>query len=289
MIITELTGGLGNQMFQYAAGLQLAKKLNSRLYLRTNYLEKNDKLRNLHLDKFTIDAKIINEFAYRLIRSRYLRMMNRLVPINLHFEEIIDDVENGRDLTNVYGNAYLFGYWGLYVNYKNILPLMRKHLKLKKKYHSKIFKDAINFIKNKSCVAVHIRRTDYLNETNKLIFKSLPHEYYEKSLAYIKNKINDIQLLIFTDDIKWVKQNFQLNIPINYASDFHLSDYEEFELMRNCTSIIIANSTFSWWASALNYNEKCNRIQPRIWYNNESLQQLYDMNKILFLNDIVKI
>jgi len=289
MIITELTGGLGNQMFQYAAGLQLAKKLNSRLYLRTNYLEKNDKLRNLHLDKFTIDAKIINEFAYRLIRSRYLRMMNRLVPINLHFDEIIDNVGDNRDLTNVYGNAYLFGYWGLYVNYKNILPLMRKHLKLKKKYHSKLFKDAINFIKNKSYVVVHIRRTDYLNETNKLIFKSLPHEYYEKSLAYIKNKINDIQLLIFTDDIKWVKQNFQFNIPINYASDFHLSDYEEFELMRNCTSIIIANSTFSWWASALNYNEKCNRIQPRIWYNNESLQQLYDMNKILFLNDIVKI
>ena len=58
-----------------------------------------------------------------------------------------------------------------------------------------------------------------------------------------------------------------MNIKIKYISSFNLQDFEEFEIMRHFKNLIIANSTFSWTASYMNYNSNIKIISPKVWDN----------------------
>ena len=70
--------------------------------------------------------------------------------------------------------------------------------------------------------------------------------------------------LIFSDDINWAKQNFDnKNLYFSESND----ELFDFILMSKCDNNIIANSSFSWWASYLNKNKNKTIVSPKKWFN----------------------
>lgn len=117
-------------------------------------------------------------------------------------------------------------------------------------------------IKNQNSVSVHIRRGDYIRKPTLYPIMSL--DYYEAGADYIHNKIQKpIHLFVFSDDTKWVKDNFKSKYPFTIIP--RNSAIEDLHLMSLCQHNIIANSTFSWWAAYLNKNRNKIVIAPDQW------------------------
>lgn len=241
----EITGGLGNQMFQYSYARSLIEKghditLNISFYEQEKW-SKTQK-RKFYLDKFNIKQN--TKFNKRqTLEVLYRKLKGKLgIFVDIYYEN-----EN---------------------YFKNIEDVIKKEFTLKS--------PSDNLIKTKELISeksasIHVRRTDFLNWEDTQITDK---KYFENALDKIR-KIRDInQIWIFSDDIKWCKENLNFKENVFYASDFGLEDFEELILMSKCTNNIISNSTFSWWAAWLNGNPEKIVIAPKIWRKNPNTKNL---------------
>ena len=277
-IIVSLMGGLGDQINQYIFGRVLSEKLNCKLILDTSYYKKKEIHFRIQITKFKINssAKFETELfrlPFRIIQ--YNRFWPRFIFNNLIgnflFKKKIKfffyDYWHYPFLKNNYEfkkNSYYFGYW-------HSLPFFKeKLLKIKKEF---ILKEESKNLKNiktkitKSCVGIHIRGGDFLNNIHATI---LDNNYYSKGINYFIKKIKKPIFYIFTNDkvhSEILLKNIKKNIKIKYISSFNLQDFEEFEIMRHFKNLIIANSTFSWTASYMSHNTDVKIISPKIWDN----------------------
>jgi hypothetical protein len=147
-------------------------------------------------------------------------------------------------------------------------------------------KDKENFLRNRwkdilksGTVSIHVRRGDYLN--NQSFHPCSPMKYFEKSLEYISlfNKVDNV--LIFSDDISWCKENFIGKI-YNFVEN--QNEVEDMFLMSYCDNNIITNSSFSWWGSWLNKDSNKIVCAPHRWFGEE-----YGMNWSDIYYDKIKI
>jgi hypothetical protein len=131
-------------------------------------------------------------------------------------------------------------------------PSIDLHLDLRIKYSN------INF---KKTASLHVRRGDYLSLGS--FYNQLTIDnYYTKAIEELtKNGVEDI--LIFSDDIKWCKENFKGD---NFYFSEGNSEIEDLFLMSFCSHNIIANSSFSWWGAFLNKNKDKIVIAPKKWW-----------------------
>lgn len=276
-IIVSLTGGLGDQINQYIFGRILSEKLGCKLILDTSYYKKKVQFK-IQITKFKIDNSV--EFETNLFKLPFSFIQyNRFWPIFLFsifigrfffkkkIENFIYDYWHyplSKNEIQFKKNCYYFGYWHSLPFFKKNLPKIKIEFSLKKE--SKNFKKIKNKI-TKSCVALHIRGGDFLNNMHA---KILNNNYYSKGVNYFIKKIRKPIFYIFTNDkvhSETLLKNIKKNIDIRYISNFNLKDFEEFELMRYFKNLIIANSTFSWTASYLNYNSVVKIVSPKIWDN----------------------
>lgn len=105
-------------------------------------------------------------------------------------------------------------------------------------------------------VAIHVRRTDYVD--NPFYFDLFKDGYYERAMAEFPGE----EFVVFSDDIEWCKQQ-----PIFKGCEFSEgnSEIEDMNYMAGCKGIIIANSSFSWWAAYLGDDNK-KVVAPLEWY-----------------------
>ena len=82
--------------------------------------------------------------------------------------------------------------------------------------------------------------------------------------------------VVFSDDIKWCKENF---IGNNFYFVENEKDYIEMYLMSSCNNNIISNSSFSWWSAWINENENKKIIGPKNWFG-PSLSNISDRDII---------
>lgn len=161
------------------------------------------------------------------------------------------------------------GYWQNQSYFKNY----KKDI-----YNLFSFKNSVDFHLEKNSVAVHVRRGDYV--TNKLARDTLgvlPISYYKKSMILLARKINNPIFYIFSDDIEWVKKNFDFE-SFNIKFIENSKAYEDLQCMSLCAHNIVANSSFSWWGAWLNNNPEKIVIAPQRWY--ESEQKNEKLNRI---------
>lgn len=287
MIIVNIYGGLGNQMFQYALGRSLSQKLNTSLKIDYSInLTRKDfnpddipsifDIFNINVEKATIQEirKFKASNKYSILKNIYIYIINKY-PIFFKTKfKLIKETNSdfNRLIMSLSGNCYLSGYWQsekYFINIKDLIwenfniknPLERDNLEVAKK------------IENSVSVSIHLRGRDYItkSETNKIHF-TCDNSYYERSINYILERVKNPAFFIFSDDPEWAKSFLKINYPCTFVegNSWNKKSFEDLRLMSLCKHNIIANSSFSWWAAWLNKNPNKIVIAPVKWFNDSS-------------------
>lgn len=277
MIITKLIGGLGNQMFQCAAGRRAAYVNNTSLKLDITGYENQVGItpRKYALNIFNIQENFasINEIN-KLKKNTFIqKILKKIHPVFTNKSYVREKVHNfDPDILKISDNTYLEGYWASEEYFKDIEDIIRKEFTLKNKPDA-INQKMISRIKNCDSVSIHIRRGDYVNDKKTNQFHGVCDlNYYLRAIALIAKKVKSPKFFVFSDDIEWAKQNLLLKFPCIYVEhNTGKKDYEDMRLMSYCQHNIIANSSFSWWGAWLNKNKDKIVIAPKKWFNDKSI------------------
>ncbi len=282
MIITRLCGGLGNQMFQYAAARRLAEKHRTELKLDLSFfsmeLDKDTTPRAYALDIFkTIQTAATPWERFKLYphsKNRHKNMvLTRLIRFGLIKDRRYAEKHCNFDpaVLHLTGRTMLDGYFQSEKYFKDIEEIIRREFTLKSPLSAKAA--AIQKqIKETESVSLHVRRGDYITNKAAGQFHGMCYaDYYQRAIAIIKEKIKHPHFYIFSDDPKWVKENIHIPNPHTYIADHTDKDYEELILMAHCKHNIIANSSFSWWGAWLNNPPHKIVIAPTRWFTDEKI------------------
>ena len=281
MIVVRIYGGLGNQMFQYAAARALAAKYNVPLKLDLRWMRRY-RHRDFLLDRFPIsiqkpiwtDRLKFTWFPFqRHPFFLYSKIIRRLSP--LFYMETLISYDLG--FWNLGPNCFLFGYFQSEKYFRDYGHLIRKDFSYNPDL-SLYDKGVIEAVRMPGATAVQFRRGDYI--TNPAANRTIgicPMEYYERAVAYIKSQKKEIQLIVFSDEIDWCKTNVNFGELI-FVERKGGSPLDDMFLATQCEHIILANSTFSWWCAWLNQNPNKIVIAPKTWFKDEELnKQAYDL------------
>lgn len=267
MIISRIIGGLGNQLFQYAAGKALAQQQHTELLLDVTAFDEY-KLRNFDLSAFHTELNFaskeqVNSFIKRSIagkiRDNIFPMAFRKVykEKQFHFQSRFFHAPS---------HIYLQGYWQSEKYFLPVAATIRKEFTVKEEYTRNVSALAKQLISLPS-VSVHIRRGDYKNPSTVEIHGVLDAGYYNKAIQLISQKIPGACFYFFSDDMNWVKENLPVENAVYVSGVSSQTHIEDFYLMSQCKHNIIANSSFSWWAAWLNNNPGKIVIAPKNWFN----------------------
>ena len=271
MIIIRLYGGLGNQMFQYAFGRAVAEKLKTTLKLDLNWFNEENRLsaRNYELSCFNVQENFASdeeiEFCKMQKRNSMFGPMRKLLGkpkyyVGNYVEKELFVYE--KEVFNQCINTYFDGHWQCYKYLEKIREILLQEFSPKKN---------LKGINNANSVSIHVRRGDYIHnsEVNKVHGLCSP-DYYNRAINTIASKVINPHFFLFSDDIDWVKKNFQINYPATAidCNDIN-SGYIDMMLMKDCKHNILANSSFSWWGAWLNKNPEKIVIAPDKWFNDD--------------------
>ena len=274
MIITQLKGGLGNQLFQYAAGLSLANYHNVPLKVDVGLLKnpdeligtlRNFELQHLHHPPAIATVAEINNVRNQNFITKYFDMFRpsyqRIVYNEKQFNFDPNFFSSGK-------NIYLKGYRQSELYFSSIEQIIRNSFQLKMELIAGV-SELAEKLKQTASVSIHIRRGDYKNATVQQYHGILTESYYQEAIRQISTQIKNPLFFIFSDDIDWVKMNLLFDSNTTFVSgNISHTHYEDFYLMSQCRHNIIGNSSFSWWAAWLNnYSEKI-VIAPKKWFGN---------------------
>lgn len=265
-------GGLGNQMFQYAAARSRADELRLDLVLDGRYVERKSQHTGLAIDRFNVRARHIKPQevkAFSEPKIRLARWLKRLVrPVQAVFWET--GFAFDRALGQQPAGTLLSGFWQS-EQYIRAHDQIRQDLQLTATLGSSAQAMA-ELITSCSSVALHVRRGDYLKDEKTMARYGLcSMEYYNQALSYVLAKIEGAKVFVFSDDPQWVKSNLKVPQDTCFVSSPSISAEEDLMLMSQCQHQIIANSTFSWWGAWLNQN--CDKIvvAPCPWFDDATI------------------
>jgi hypothetical protein len=272
MIMIRFNGGLGNQMFQYAAGLALAEKFNTGLVADLgDYSETGHPFM---LDKFRVNLKSaeIRDYACFEPKSGLAGMYSRLFVKPRIVSE--PSFSYNKEIMKAAGrNTYLFGYWQCQSYFSHI----RKHILndfLPVNTPQKNTIEILNKIKSSAnTVSLHIRRGDYISNPKTNTFHgTCSIEYYKQATALISERLEEPNYFVFSDDIAWAIQNIKPSNRVHYVQHTTVETaWEDLIMMKQCNHNIIANSSFSWWGAWLSENPDKIVIAPKQWFANEEM------------------
>jgi hypothetical protein len=248
-----LQGGLGNQLFQYAAGLAIANINKGELWLNPAELNKHsnkDYRTHLYIRAKSTGINGTPKITTIIEQSNAFSKWN---PSDYNTKEIVT----------------LKGYYQYLPAIKpevsmicnDILEILSdKRKALSEKY---LIKDT------SMCGFIHIRRGDYLHYSRLYCLQG--EFYYTNGIDYIQGELKHIiQWFIVSDDIKWCKAQPWLNSH-NYTFVDEPDELDGLMVMSLCEgAAIIANSTYSWWGAMLSSrNKNVPIVYPLKWFKDE--------------------
>lgn len=280
MVIMRIKGGLGNQLFQYASGYALAKRLNQKLVFDPSFT-RNMTARGYKLPLLCVEG---DEVIYEeqlpkkvsLLKNLYINKLCRVLNIARHncgeytyWLETKDEWQPDF-FTIDESNLYVDGYFQSENYFKQYRTDLLKQIQPKYDPEDEYLRE-LEEIRNCNSVAVHVRRSDFKKD-NCAYHYLLDETYYEKAIQRIRDLVENPVFFWFSDDIDWVKKKFEVKENFRFVS-LHTkhADIDEMMLMKNCNHIIAANSTFSWWAAWLNEHDAAVRIVPERPYGMEGI------------------
>lgn len=275
-IVVRQLSGLGNQLFQYAAGRYYAQKHGASLRIAVEPSIKgfsHGYPRPVLLSKFSIPDPIeALRFPDRLFLSKRTYLQPAISGIKSALRiQIVEEELSQRyrflprlPLKDGVETLYLVGYWQAHRIADEYAAELRASLRFNEPA-SGINLEVLNKIRaSKNPVSLHIRRGDYTLAAEGNI--ALPIDYYYRAIRFVRQHLNSPTFFIFSDDIPFAKQNLPTDLNalfVDHNNDF--SSHEDLRLMSSCHHHIIANSTFSWWGAWLNPREDKIVYAPRQW------------------------
>ena len=278
MIIVNLKGGLGNQMFQFATGYCLSKRNSVSLVFDNRLMEQykinpppRNPSRNFDLDIFGIKEKTASKSdLLKVLQFPKNYRIRKLIASILNFFNVLVYVEKTRLLDKRINkckkkNLYLDGHWQVEDYFKDYRDELLKIFNFE---NLKNIENNINFIKRISSlnsICVNVRRTDFINNPEHNV---IDIEYYKNAINKFKElKGEDLEIFIFSDDLNWCKEKFSFFKKTNYIEHSNAGNkfYNYLYLMTNFTNFIIPNSSFAWWGAWLSQKNDKTIIAPRKW------------------------
>ncbi len=281
MIITRLSGGMGNQMFQYALGRVLSIKNKTTLGLDLHdLLDRTPRhtgftFRNYDLDLFNIQASILSSkeipWKYRSFGTGTVALLLGKVRRRLlHNKGKEHHVEVNTSILSLGPNTYLDGYWQSHKYFIGYEDVIRKDFSITASLSNEI-QILKKEIQEQSSVCIHIRRGDYVGNAFHEVVKN---DYYHTALEILLKKIKVEHLYVFSDDIAWCRDNLTFDQPTTFVGDEYAGERAigHFALMRACSHFIIPNSSFAWWAAWLGESSEKIVIAPKQWFGDASIE-----------------
>lgn len=278
MIITRLIGGLGNQMFQYAAGKALACRHGVEVKVDLSELNKQAgeqyTQRHYELGIFDSGIQVATENELRDFtggdRSRLRREVQRRLPFLFNS---LCAVESGAayhpQFESYPRHTMLQGFWQSERYFRDYEQEIRNDFR----FRSSVLEATRSLretIASCEAVSLHVRRGDYVSNPSANQFHGLcSPRYYEQAVRHLAALHPDIRLFVFSDDIAWCRENLSFSQSVQFMETG--SPYEDLYLMSQCRHNIIANSSFSWWGAWLNAHAGKIVVAPQQWFQDPSV------------------
>lgn len=303
--VLSLTGGLGNQLFEYVGAATVYGDFNFKIEFslgitnlnKSGYPELCDyilpretsllslvdtptkfqkRMTHLILRKSTSARKLPSELLFLPFKlmttwslSSYLKGFFKILSCNnLHDYNVKSDDGVNEFLIGFFHSDY----WTKSPHVADFLH----NLQTRKKddYLSELEEDA-NLSRP---IILHIRLGDYLKETR---FGILPTDYYLSGLDYLLAQKDFSRIWVFTNDVEGARSVFpEKYLPLaKFIPNFSESSSQILEAMRLGSGYVIGNSTFSWWAARLAKNSDALVVAPDPWFQDgETTKDLLPAN-----------
>jgi len=281
MIIVRLQGGLGNQMFQYAAGLRLAMKNRTELILDLQTLLDRTPRENLTFRDYDLDLFRIPEPRATSAETRkFLRITD---PGSRSFSERIEDKLVRRclfqeqtfhfdpQILRLPARTYLDGYFQNEKYFADIENTIRERFQfsfsaLELPDHNRALAERIHATNS---VCVNVRRGDYVSNPISAQYHGVcGSDYFANSAAWLVGKLPAPSFFVFSDAPDWCRENLKLpGETIFVGSEYNGPKFfHKFWLMSQCKHFIIPNSSFGWWAAWLGTHPGKQVLRPSLWF-----------------------
>ena len=289
MIIVKLQGGLGNQMFQYAAALRLARKHGVELKLDLTFL----------LDRTPSDRLVFREYDLSIFKVREkaattaeVRRFRRLLEADgRSFMERVSDRFSKRvcfkeeslafdsRVLGLPGDTYLEGYFQHERYFADIEPLVRERFRLTPEEAAlpAATRGLADEIRGANSICIHVRRGDYVALANvNRVHGVCSLDYFRRGLAEVRARGGDGKAFVFSDDVEWCRKSFAGIAGVNVVGDEHAGPRgaTHLWLMMLCNHFVISNSTFGWWAAWLAERPGKRVVRPALWFVAPKLREV---------------
>lgn len=254
-ITVHLVGGLGNQLFGYAAGFAAARTLDVPLVLDTRAARHGTTDHGLGITDFALEGTWIDESVPRTRSSRWIdarsRARARLSSLHPRISKLVGRYHSrGSEslrqlLASSRRGSSLDGYFQSWEIVREAQRLgLPSPLPLKS-----MSENAATWrtrAKRDFPIAVHVRLADYRNEPT---FGLLAADYYLRALAYVRQRLPHSPVWLFSDEPEAAKVLVRDCGPFETPGEDLSTAAEELWVMSHCRGFVVANSTFSWWAA----------------------------------------
>jgi hypothetical protein len=267
MHIVKLNGGLGNQMFQYAFALALEHRYGG-VKLDLGWIRRAQAHNGFELDRhFRIKLPVCSEEERRALGDTDPTLLGRARrKLRLSKRSQFSARSTGWDprFLKVGRDSYFSGYWQSYKYYSGFEEEIREAFDFIEPLSARN-QDFLGGSAGRTLIGVHVRRGDYL--TNRDFSGVCNLDYYREALRLVTAQATSPLIAFFSDDLNWCRDNLSTGEGSCFV-DWNRGEesYADMRLMKACDGLVIANSSFSWWAAWL--GERAGRVvaAPGTWY-----------------------
>lgn len=279
MIYMRLKGGMGNQMFQYATGLALARRAESELTLDLSNLLYRNKGKDFVYRKYDLDVfrvapafltspKVLTPIMNLRINplsKAVRRWVTRGIPVvkepHFHFAPQL--------LSDVRPDTIYEGWFQSPRYFAEVEQEVRQAFRFSREVIPES-RELLVRIQATNAVCLNVRRTDFLKVDT---LNATDLAYFLRGAAYLAERLENPHFFVFSDDVAWCREN----IKLSHATEFVDHEHKGFkfgnylQLMTNCRHFLIPNSSFAWWATWLNTNPDKMVVAPKMWFTDPEI------------------
>jgi len=280
-VTTRLLGGLGNQMFQYAAARALADRAGCELLLDVSEFATYH-LRRYELDTLRVRARVLPAASEQTValattplvrkgravwRKLFPARVEQGVPVYREKSFAFD-----RGLLEQRPPVLLEGYWQSERYFLDAAVAIRRDFSVIEEPDA-ANRAVLQRMQGTTAVSLHVRRGDYVtNPTAAAYHGTCSPEYYRQAVEHIAQRCGPVTLFVFSDDQDWVRAHMPFAHPTVHV-DTNPPDRGvwDMHLMKHCRHHIVANSSFSWWGAWLNPAPDKIVAAPRRWFTDPAI------------------